>query len=71
MEDFSLSAQSLKNLKFYKYRGPGPSIFEILFLNKFWDWLVTLYPPWLTPNRMTLSTLVFPLTAYFVHMYLD
>jgi phosphatidylglycerophosphate synthase len=34
----------------YKYCSPNLSLFEQLFLNKFWDNFVYVYPTWLAPN---------------------
>ena len=48
-----------KTIKTYEYKSPPLSLFERLFLDKFWTALPgTIYPPWLAPNVITLAGLV-------------
>ena len=48
-----------KTIKTYEYKSPPLSLFERLFLDKFWAALPgTIYPPWLAPNVITLAGLV-------------
>ena len=50
---------SKRTIKQYEYKSPPLSLFERLFLDKFWGALPgTLYPPWLAPNVITLAGLV-------------
>ncbi len=42
------------NLKDHVYRSQGCSILEQIFLNRFWSWLITMFPLWLAPNLITL-----------------
>ena len=45
-----------KTIKTYEYKSPPLSLFERLFLDKFWGALPgTIYPPWLAPNVITLA----------------
>ena len=47
-----------KTIKTYEYKSPPLSLFERLFLDKFWAALPgTIYPPWLAPNVITLAGL--------------
>lgn len=43
----------LDALKDYKYSAEDHSILTKLFLKRFWDWVVTLFPMWVAPNVMT------------------
>ena len=50
---------SKRTIKQYEYKSPPLSLFERLFLDKFWTALPgTIYPPWLAPNVITLAGLV-------------
>jgi phosphatidylglycerophosphate synthase len=54
----------------YKYCSPNLSLFEQLFLNKFWDNFVYIYPTWLAPNLISLTggaccLLMYALSWYF------
>jgi ethanolaminephosphotransferase len=42
----------------YEYKSPPFSLFEKLFLNRWWEFVVTLYPMTLAPNMITLSGLI-------------
>ena len=50
-----------KTIKTYEYKSPPLSLFERLFLDKFWAALPgAVYPPWLAPNVITLAGLPQP-----------
>ena len=53
-----LSAYQRKKLKEHKYCSEGVSLFEQLFLKRFWRWLVTKFPTWVAPNTITLTGFV-------------
>ncbi|KAH9259276.1 hypothetical protein BASA81_002319 [Batrachochytrium salamandrivorans] len=55
----------------YKYSSPNLSLFEQLFLNRFWDWFVNVYPLWLAPNLITLCGGTFCLVMYHLNWYLS
>jgi len=50
----------------YKYSSPTLSLFERLYLERFWDSVVHLYPRWLAPNVITLAGYVCVLFAFFI-----
>ena len=43
-----------KAVKEYKYISPPKTLFERVYLSKFWDMLAEMYPNWLAPNTITL-----------------
>ena len=53
-----LSAYQRKKLKEHQYHSEGVSLFEQLFLKRFWRWLVTKFPMWVAPNTITLTGFV-------------
>jgi len=53
-----LSDKDLQQLKNHKYSGVDNSILSKLFLNRFWNALVTKLPLWLAPNTITLLGLI-------------
>lgn len=54
-----VSEQGIKNLQLYKYSGVENSLCARLFLNTFWEWVVSKVPMWIAPNLLTLSGLIF------------
>jgi hypothetical protein len=58
-EHVGASKRRCAQVRLYRYRSPNLSLCERLFLNRFWDWLVTggVVPPWMAPNLMTVSGL--------------
>ena len=50
-----LTTSQRKKLKEHQYRSEGVSIFEQLFLKRFWKWLVLKFPTWVAPNTITLT----------------
>ena len=52
-----LSPAQLRGLKSHKYKAQGISITEI-FVQPFWNWLVTLIPMWVAPNLITFTGLL-------------
>ena len=58
-----------KAVKEYKYISPPKTLFERVYLNKFWDMLAEMYPTWLAPNTITLVGYIcfgMPVIAAFV-----
>ena len=58
-----------KAVKEYKYISPPKTLFERVYLNKFWDMLAEMYPNWLAPNTITLVGYIcfgMPVIAAFV-----
>ena len=65
-EHVGASKRRCAQVRLYRYRSPNLSLCERLFLNRFWDWLVTggVVPPWMAPNLMTVSGLACIVLAY-------
>lgn len=53
----------------YKYSSPNLSLFEQLFLVKWWNYFVQVYPMWLAPNVISTSGLFFCLALYHISWY--
>lgn len=54
-----VSEEGAENLKQYKYNGIDNSLCARLFLNSYWEWVVSKVPTWVAPNVLTLSGLIF------------
>lgn len=54
-----VSEQGIKNLQLYKYSGVENSLCARLFMNSFWEFVVSKVPTWIAPNLLTLSGLIF------------
>lgn len=66
-EHVGASARRCAQVRGYRYTSPNLSLCERLFLNRFWDWLVTtggVVPSWMAPNLMTVSGLACIVFAY-------
>ncbi|KAG2022349.1 cholinephosphotransferase [Coprinopsis cinerea AmutBmut pab1-1] len=61
----------LENLRAYKYRGVDKSIFSRYVLNKYWNWLVTLWPLNVAPNTITLLGLSIVVFNFATLIYYD
>ena len=66
-----LSAYQRKKLKEHKYRSEGVSLFEQLFLKRFWRWLVMKFPMWVAPNTITLTGFVIMIFTTFCVLLQD
>lgn len=49
-----IPATHLDNLKKYKYSGTDHSLLSRYVLQRYWNWLVLLFPTWMAPNLITL-----------------
>lgn len=54
-----VSERGIENLKQYKYNGVDNSLCARLFLNSFWEFVVSKVPTWVAPNILTLCGLGF------------
>lgn len=45
-----VDSKDLKHLHQYKYSGVDLSIMSKLFLNRYWSWLIELFPMWMAYN---------------------
>ncbi|VDP31526.1 unnamed protein product [Soboliphyme baturini] len=58
-----LSQVQLKRLSEHKYNAQDYSLCDEVVMNKFWDWVVSLYPLWLAPNLITVIGIVLNIAA--------
>eukprot|EP00656_Telonema_subtile_P005524 TRINITY_DN1250_c0_g5_i1.p1 TRINITY_DN1250_c0_g5~~TRINITY_DN1250_c0_g5_i1.p1 ORF type:complete len:483 (+),score=89.79 TRINITY_DN1250_c0_g5_i1:92-1540(+) len=63
----------LKNaLREYKYVSPNLTLFELLWLNPFWEWCQrTMFPKWLAPNVITFSGFIGIMLSFTSMLYLS
>ena len=54
-----VSDEGIENLKQYKYNGVDNSLCGRLFLNTYWEFVVSKIPTWVAPNVLTLCGLGF------------
>lgn len=54
-----VSDKGIENLQLYKYSGVENSLCARLFMNDFWEFVVSKVPTWIAPNVLTLSGLIF------------
>ena len=66
-----LTVYQRKKLKEHQYRSEGVSLFEQLFLKRFWRWLVFKFPVWVAPNTITLTGFVIMLFTTFCVLLQD
>jgi len=65
-----ISQSGLENLRSYAYHGVDNSLCGRLFLNAFWERVITLMPMWLAPNLITLAGGIFCAIATVIAMCL-
>eukprot|EP00658_Telonema_sp_P-2_P023481 TRINITY_DN19416_c0_g1_i1.p1 TRINITY_DN19416_c0_g1~~TRINITY_DN19416_c0_g1_i1.p1 ORF type:complete len:445 (+),score=93.40 TRINITY_DN19416_c0_g1_i1:245-1579(+) len=59
-------------LKEYKYVAPNLSLFEIIWLDKFWLlWQRAVYPSWLAPNVITFIGFIFVMISFLTMLFLS
>lgn len=56
-------------IKSYKYCSPNLSLFEITFLNDWWEYFVLFYPTWLAPNIISVVGLLCVIVLYCTSWY--
>lgn len=54
-----ISEKGIENLHYYKYNGVDNSFCARLFLNSYWEFVVSKIPTWIAPNVLTLCGLGF------------
>lgn len=67
----SIPEENLKYLKLYRYNAEDNSIISRLILRKWWNFFVTFFPSFFSPNLITLLGLMFNVFNFFLTLFYE